>query len=128
MKNVFHLLILAVVFCLGCARSETTEQPATPVQTQAQTNDWPFDVAPDTAVISLKRITHDSRPILRVVHDEDGDWQFLDGGDVSDEDAAIVSLKNLVDRDPSLKALADLPAGWTAERSAIDQAWQRSPR
>ena len=89
---------------------------------------WPFDDAENTAVITLTRIVDGSQPILYVVHDEDGDWQFLDGSDVSEEDASTVSLKNVATRDPSIKALADLPAGWAAERTHVGQEWQRFQR
>jgi hypothetical protein len=92
------------------------------------TDQWPFDDAENTAVITLKRIVNGSQPILYVVHDEDGDWQFLDGGDVSEEDAAIVSLKNIANHDPSVKSLADLPGGWAAERTGVSQQWQRFQR
>ena len=91
-------------------------------------HDWPFKEAPNTAVISLARVMDGSNPVLYVVHDEDGDWQFLDGGDVSQEDAATVSLEDIVEHDPSIKSLADLPIGWAAERAAAGQEWKRFQR
>jgi len=90
--------------------------------------DWQFKQAPNTAVISLTRILDGSTAILYVVHDEDGEWQFLDGGDVSEEDAATVSLKDIVDHDPAIKSLVDLPAGWAAERAAVGDPWERYRR
>ncbi|WP_040770302.1 hypothetical protein [Novipirellula maiorica] len=89
---------------------------------------WPFGDPENTAAITLTRIMDGSQPILYVVHDEDGDWQFLDGGDVSEEDAATVSLKNISKRDPSIMSLADLPVGWAAERPAVDKEWERFER
>ncbi len=83
---------------------------------------------PDTAAISLKRIMDGSHSILYVVHDENGDWQFLDGDEVFEEDAATVSLKNVVELDPSITSLADLPRDWAAERSAVGQDWKRFQR
>ncbi len=68
------------------------------------------------------------RPILRVSHDDDdGAWQFLCGS--LHEDAAegrIVCLACMVERDPTLQALADLPLGWGADRERADATWQRS--
>ena len=93
-----------------------------------QATEWSFKEPENCAVITLTRILDGSKPILYVVHDEDGDWQFLDGGDVSEEDAKTVSLKRVVGLDPSLKGLADLPAGWMAERKSPDQSWERSQR
>jgi hypothetical protein len=89
---------------------------------------WPFDDPQDVAVITLKRIIFEGRPILYVSHDEeDGYWQFLDGRDVASEDAAVVGLGEVVERDPSILELADLPGGWKAWRSSPDAEWQRSP-
>ncbi len=92
------------------------------------TDQWPFQEAENTAVITLGRILDGSKPILYVVHDEEGDWQFLDGGDVSEEDATLMSLKSIIKLDPTVNALADLPAGWAAERANADQAWERFKR
>lgn len=89
---------------------------------------WPFRDAENLAVISVTRITDGTKPILYVVHDEDGDWQFLDGDDVSEEDATVVGLKRIVDLDPSIKLLADLPLGWAAERKSAKDEWQRYQR
>lgn len=89
---------------------------------------WPFGDVENTAVITLTRIINGSRAILYVVHDEDGGWQFLDGDDVSEEDAATVSLKNVAIYDPSVKSLADLPCGWAAAREGVGQEWQRFQR
>jgi hypothetical protein len=91
-------------------------------------HDWPFKDAPDTAVISLTRIMDGSHAVLNVIHDEDGDWKFLDGGDVAEEDAATVSLKRIVEHEPSISSRADLPTGWAAERSAVGQQWKRFAR
>jgi hypothetical protein len=69
-------------------------------------------------------------PILYVTHDEeDGMWQFLDGGDASEEDARILSLKEIVAIDPSLAQLADLPLGGShGERAKIVQGSGRNDR
>jgi hypothetical protein len=70
-----------------------------------------------------------SAPILRVCHDaDDGAWQFLHGGPVSEEDAAVVGLGRMLERDPSLRELADLPEGWIAERADVGSAWMRVRR
>jgi hypothetical protein len=96
---------------------------ASPVPTE-----WPFEAPRDLAVISLTRIMNGTKPILYVVHDEDGDWQFLDGDDVSEEDAATVSLESVYKIDPTLKGIADLPPGWGAERDSNTKPWERFER
>ncbi len=69
-------------------------------------------------------IFENSRPILLVVHD-DGEWQFLCGGNDHGHDCHIVGIGHLVDRDPSINKCADLPNGFMAQRAALDQPWTR---
>jgi hypothetical protein len=68
------------------------------------------------------------RPVLLVTL-EGGDWQFMCGGlnhDVSE--GRYVHLKHLLDFDPSLDELADLPAEWEAERLDPNSPWFRTMR
>lgn len=60
--------------------------------------------------------------------DDDGMWQFLDGEDVSESDARILGLKEVIDIDTSLVQLADLPMGWVACRETIFNQWVREKR
>jgi hypothetical protein len=87
---------------------------------------WPFADAENTAAITLKRIVAGIAPILLVTHDsEDGCWQFLDGGEISDEDASVVALREILNLDPTIEEVADLPFGWVAERTAVGTSWRR---
>ncbi len=91
-------------------------------------HEWPFDQPQNCAVITVKSIVRGGKPILYVaLDDEDDDWQFLDGGDAQEENAMVVSLSSMVERDPSLRELADLPPGWSAKRKAPSDPWQRFP-
>jgi len=89
-------------------------------------DEWPFREPKSTVVFTTKRVIYRRFPVLQVVHDEDGTWRFLDGVPVNREDAALVSLEYLVNVDPGLKELADLPAGWRASRAAMGQAWENT--
>ncbi len=89
---------------------------------------WPFDDPENLAVITLKRILAKDCAILFVTHDEDGYWQFLDDLNVSEEDAAVVSLKYVTMLDPSIIELANLPRGWRASRRSPEGLWIRSMR
>jgi hypothetical protein len=92
------------------------------------TADWPFADPMDLAVITLGRIVREGAPLLLVTHDEeDGAWQFLDGEHVFEDDALVVSLFEMVQFDPSLRELADLPVGWFAWRASPGEPWQRNP-
>ena len=87
---------------------------------------WPFADPPDVMAISQRAILKEGRPILLVVHDEeDGSWQFLDGGEFRVESAMLVTLKTILNHDESVAALADLPLGWQAQRTGLGAAWRR---
>jgi hypothetical protein len=93
------------------------------------TGSWPFEDPSNLAVITLKRILDAEQPIRYVSHDLDhGGWQFLDGGDVDNEDALVVGLGTIVRFDATVGELADLPLGWYAWRSAVGEPWQRRER
>jgi hypothetical protein len=91
--------------------------------------DWPFDQPRNYATFSLRQIVFGDAPILYVTHDEDDDgWQFLNGEAALISDAAIVALSEIVERDPSVLCLADLPPDWYAWRNSIEDSWQRAPK
>ena len=84
-----------------------------------------FSEAENTACFTCKQVMHDGADILYVTHDEDdGGWQFLSGDELTEEDAMVVSMRNIVDRDPSVNALHDMPEGVGATRDKIDLAWK----
>src|SRR5688500_15665 len=90
---------------------------------------WPFDDAPNVAVITTRYVTEQGSPILLVSHDEvDGGWQFLPSGAVLEEDARVVALRKIWQLDPSIAELADLPLGWQASRHTPLDPWRRNPR
>jgi hypothetical protein len=72
-------------------------------------------------------VHRDELPILLVIHEEDGDWQFLDGGDVDNVEAVAVHIEHVFEKHPDLRLLTDLPKGWAAERNSTAGAWRRYP-
>ncbi len=85
---------------------------------------FPFSDAPDTAVFTCSHILDRSEEILFVSHDaDDGAWQFLCGKEHNESDARIVSLKYVLDLDPSIGKLKDLPLGYCAERKSKNKKW-----
>jgi hypothetical protein len=93
-----------------------TEAPTPP--------DWPFPVSPDVLVLTTKAVAFDGAPVAGVVHDEEGEWQFLDDPAVDMSDLTIVHFAHVVARRPELAAVADLPEGYEAWRDR-DGAWHR---
>lgn len=52
-------------------------------------------------------------------------WQFLDGNEVTEEQAAIVSLMYMANLDPSINDLYDLLLGWMVYRDDAHSKWQK---
>ena len=86
--------------------------------------EFPFDDAPNVAVISCCHIIEDEAPILFVAHDEDdGMWQFLCGKKHEIDEAKLVSLQSIFELDNSIGRLKDLPYGYYAERKTQNDDW-----
>lgn len=77
------------------------------------------------AVFTLRRIVKQEQPILYVTHDIDGAWQFLDGDQVSIEQAMIVRLDEIIDMDPTLIDIMNLGIGMKATRNKKGDPWLR---
>jgi hypothetical protein len=87
---------------------------------------WRFADSPNVMVITTKNIMYNKNQILSVYHDfDDGMWQFLDGTDVTEEEAAIISLEEIIEIDDSIIELSNLPLGWSAWRISKDSEWNR---
>ncbi|OJW18953.1 MAG: hypothetical protein BGO49_18095 [Planctomycetales bacterium 71-10] len=85
---------------------------------------WPFEEPPDAEAITLDRILDGEAPVRLAARDDDG-WQFLDGEHVFEEDGRVVLLGEIVQLDPTLLDLADLPVGWHARRPDLGSPWTR---
>lgn len=84
---------------------------------------FPFKERPDTATFSCCHVINGEKSILHVVHDEEGDWQFLCGADHTIEEARIVSLQSVYDLDNSVAKLAHLKPGQSADRKTKEDEW-----
>lgn len=65
-----------------------------------------------------------------VTHDQDdGAWQFHPlRGPASAREAAVVSLERMLNLEPRIEELADLPLGWHAWRDDKHAPWTRAPK
>ena len=88
---------------------------------------FPFEDEPNTATFVCSHVLNGERPILYVSHDEDGYWQFLCGGQHTEEDAKIVSLTKAFQLDESVGELAAMDYGKTAERESPEDGWRIRP-
>jgi len=87
--------------------------------------EFKFREAKNLAVFTTRQWLELRKPILRVVHDIDGDWQFLTG-DQMPEDIKIVALEQLILHDSTLNDIFNLGYGEAAERKTIGGQWTRS--
>ena len=88
---------------------------------------WPFADAPNVAVFTSKKILTGDDWIYYVSHDEDdGAWQFHPkSGPAAESDASVAGLKTILDLDPTVAEVADLPLGWCAWRERQESPWHR---
>lgn len=75
-------------------------------------------------VFTTKFVIYNSSPIVYVIHENDGDWQFLGKeNNLKEEDAMIISLDEVLLHDPTLMTILNLPEGKEAIRSDIGADW-----
>jgi hypothetical protein len=90
--------------------------------------EWSFLDPVNTAALTTAHVLDRSLPVVLVAHDsDDGMWQFLCGTPNNSKDGRIVCLGCIIQKDPSLFEIADLPTGWSAWRDAPGQEWHREP-
>jgi hypothetical protein len=87
--------------------------------------DRPFAEPRNLVTFVTAQVLGRVEPILRAVHEADGEWQFIGPTDGTLENAKIIALSEAVDLDPSILQLADLPLGWQAVRDSPEQPWKR---
>lgn len=85
--------------------------------------DWPFSDEVDTATYCTAKVARLGFPVLRVTHEEDGDWQFLDATTEDPGECVLLCLGCVLESDPSLAQIGDLPRGWSACRSEVGADW-----
>lgn len=80
----------------------------------------------EVAAYVCSYVFNNTRPVL-LVSRTGGDWQCLCGGGHDDgEVPKVVGLNHLLERDPTLRELEDLPEEWQAERASVKDPWIRA--
>ncbi|WP_440225653.1 hypothetical protein ACQQ2N_10425 [Dokdonella sp. MW10] len=88
---------------------------------------WPFDLAINTAVFTTRQAMEGLEPVREVYHDRDGDWQFLCGTSMATEDLKVVCLGCVIEADPTIGELSEMPPGWCATRHGPGGEWIQEP-
>lgn len=81
---------------------------------------------PKLTAFVCPHVFNEERPVLYVCRDDSG-WQFLCGDDDFEGGGGphIVGVGHLIERDPSINLVSDLPEDWEAERFAVGTPWMR---
>jgi len=87
--------------------------------------DFKFREEKNLATFTTRQWLELRKPILHVVHDNDGDWQFLTG-DQTPDDIKIVALEQLILLEGTLNEVFDLEFGEEAERDFVGGKWTRN--
>ncbi|MEO8172184.1 MAG: hypothetical protein ABI581_03840 [Sediminibacterium sp.] len=74
-------------------------------------------------VYTLKQVVNSHLPVVYVVHDKEGNWQFLSEGELSESDLMIINLKQLLELDSSLEGILWMPEGMEATRNGLLGEW-----
>lgn len=90
-------------------------------------NQWPFDAPPNIATFAHQTVADGEKPVLIFGRYPDGAFCAYTGEEVVDAEREItcVCLSHIVDIEPAVIELADLPIGWWAVRKSLDSPWVR---
>jgi hypothetical protein len=72
-------------------------------------------------------LVRDGVPVLLVFHDDNNDWQFLSSKEEAAAEILLTHVSHLLDTDPTLDEIANLPLGWKAWRWSVGEDWIREP-
>lgn len=87
--------------------------------------EFKFREEKNLGIFTTRQWLEDKDPILRVVHEEDGDWQFLTES-IDFDNGKVVALEQMLLRDKTLNEVFDLEYGEEAEREFIGGVWKRN--
>jgi hypothetical protein len=85
---------------------------------------------PSGLVYTSRQVMYDGWPILNVTHDADDEhWQFINGWGDTEEGMKpiLVHAEHVIELDPTIASLSDLPLGWRAWRADVTDDWTREP-
>jgi len=89
-------------------------------------DDWPFDQEKNAAAVTTLNVMENGLPVLVVTHyADDHSWAFLCGTTNQAADGRVISMGEVLELDPTLKSIADLPPGWMAWREKVGSLWKR---
>ena len=88
--------------------------------------EFKFKEERNLGVFTTRQWLEEKKPIISVVHDHDGAWQFLTG-DQMPVDLRLVCLEEMLKTDLTLNDVFNLDYGEQADRNNIGDSWNRRP-
>ena len=90
-------------------------------------DEWPFDQEPNVAALTTRQVLELNYPVLVVTHyEDDHSWAFVCGTTDDVDDGKLICMSEVLLIDETLRAIADLPPGWSARRKDKDSEWIRT--
>lgn len=89
--------------------------------------DFKFYEEKNLGVYVSKSFFENDLPVLKVIHDAEGDWQFLSDDKTAEEDIMLVALEQVVLKAPELNELHYLDYGEMVMRKHADDIWREQP-
>ncbi len=85
---------------------------------------YPFSEHPEKLVFTCCHFLEGEKPLTFAAHHfDDNNWQFLCSEHHADTDAVIITIGELLELDPSIEELCDLPVGYLATRKNKNAKW-----
>jgi len=84
----------------------------------------PIDENRNKAVLTTRYVVKNNSPVVTVIYDEDGDWQFLGAEEIDESDAVVLSMKEMIKHDGTLYNIPELECGQSAARENIHSPWR----
>jgi hypothetical protein len=88
---------------------------------------WPFTAPPNAVTFAHRTVAECEKPVLIFGLYPDGSYCAYTGEEVVDAEREIVCvcLSHILEIEPSVVELADLPVGWWAVRESLVSPWVR---
>lgn len=83
----------------------------------------PIDEKHTKAVLTTRYVVKNNSPIVNVIYDEDGDWQFLGKEEIDESDAIVISMEEMIRHDGTLCSVPELEYGQSVVRKNIHSPW-----
>ena len=86
---------------------------------------FPFAEPPNTYIFTCEHVLDNTADICRVLHEEDGDWQFLCKANKHTlAESRVIRFKEILDFDFSVSELSNMPSNYMAERKDKTHSWE----